>query len=171
MMMILMMVMMNCFCGMVDRRKVFRLISSWDLCQRSSLSRISDTLQAGFEHTQNLSSGLVEWSCAVVITAAPRHHKCRCISAWPDIKDGHQRCQAVRCCTASKMSVSFRYQLKRLWRLKLVGLVYVPVRRHKDISNRSDELTYQLRRHDYVLAWSGMFKLVTKMDQFLLHTM
>ena len=35
--------MMNCFCGMVDRRKTFSLISSWDHCQRSSPSRISDT--------------------------------------------------------------------------------------------------------------------------------
>ena len=41
----------------------------------------------------------------------------------------------------------------------------------KDVSNRSDELTYQLRRHDDVSAWSGMFKLVTKMGQFLLRTM
>ena len=60
---------MNCFCGMVDRRKAFSLISSRDHCQRSSPSRISDT---GFELAQNLSSGLVEWSCAVVITTTPR---------------------------------------------------------------------------------------------------
>ena len=45
------------FCGMVDRQKVFSFISSWDHCQRSSLSRISNTPQAGFEPTQNLSSG------------------------------------------------------------------------------------------------------------------
>ena len=49
--------MMNCFCGMVDRRKAFSLISSRDHCQRSSPSRISDT---GFGLAQNLSSGLVE---------------------------------------------------------------------------------------------------------------
>ena len=60
--------MMNCFCGMVDRQKAFSLISSRDHYQRSSPSRISDTLWAGFEPVQNLSSGLVEWSCAVVIT-------------------------------------------------------------------------------------------------------
>ena len=65
---------MNCFCGMVDRQKVFSLISSRDHCQRSSPSRISDTPQAGFEPAQSLSSGLVEWSCAVVITTAPRRH-------------------------------------------------------------------------------------------------
>ena len=52
--------MMNCFCGMADQRKVFSLISSRDHYQRSSPSRISDTLQAGFEPVQNLSSGSVE---------------------------------------------------------------------------------------------------------------
>ena len=69
-----MMMMMNCFCGMVDRRKAFSLISSRDHCQRSSPSRISDTPWAGFEPAQNLSSGLVEWSCVVVITTTPRRH-------------------------------------------------------------------------------------------------
>ena len=42
------MMMMNCFCGMVDQRKTFSLISSRDNCQRSSPSRISDTPRAGF---------------------------------------------------------------------------------------------------------------------------
>ena len=67
------MMMMNCFCGMIDRRKAFSLISSRDHCERSSQSRISDTLQAGFETAQNLSSGFVEWSFVVVITTTPRH--------------------------------------------------------------------------------------------------
>ena len=67
--------MMNCFCGMVDRRKAFSLISSLDHCQKSSPSRISGTPRAGFEPAQNLSSGLVELSCAVVvITTTPRRH-------------------------------------------------------------------------------------------------
>ena len=69
-----MMMIMNYFCGMVDRRKAFSLIFSRDHCQRSSPSRISDTPRAGFELAQNLSSGLVEWSCAVVITATPQRH-------------------------------------------------------------------------------------------------
>ena len=56
------------FCGMVDQWKAFNLISSQDHCQRSSPLRISDTPWAGFEPAQNLSSGLVEWSCAVAIT-------------------------------------------------------------------------------------------------------
>ena len=67
--------MMNCFCDMVDQRKVFSIISSQDHCQRSSLSRIFNTPRAGFEPGQNLSSGLVESSCAVVITNTPRRHK------------------------------------------------------------------------------------------------
>ena len=75
MMMMKMIMMMNCCCGMVDWWKVFSLIFSQDHCQRSSPSWISDTLQAGFEPVQNLSSGLVEWSCAVVITTTPWHHK------------------------------------------------------------------------------------------------
>ena len=64
--------MVNCFCGMVDRRKAFSPISSRDHCQRSSPSRISDTPRAGFEPAQNLSSDFVDWSCAVVITTTPR---------------------------------------------------------------------------------------------------
>ena len=74
MVMMMMMMMMNCFCGMVDRRKAFNLISSRDHCQRSSPPRISDTLRAGFEPAQNLSSGLVEWSCAIVITTTLWFH-------------------------------------------------------------------------------------------------
>ena len=78
------MIMMNCCCGMVDRRKAFSLISSRDHCQRSSPSRISNTPRAGFEPAQNLSSGIVQRSCTVVITTNPfsvgrtaaLHHKC-----------------------------------------------------------------------------------------------
>ena len=60
MMMMMMMMMMNCFFGMVDRRKALNFISSQDHCQRSSPSRILDTLRAGLEPAQNLSSGFVE---------------------------------------------------------------------------------------------------------------
>ena len=71
------MMMMNCFCGMADRRKAFSRISSRDHCQRSSPSRSFDTPRAEFEPAQNLSSGLVEWSCAVAITTTPRRYKLR----------------------------------------------------------------------------------------------
>ena len=66
--------MMDWFCGMVDWQKSFSLISSWDHCQRSSPSRISIILQAGFEPAQNLSSGFVESNCAIVITTTSLHH-------------------------------------------------------------------------------------------------
>ena len=33
-----------------------------------------DTLQAGFEPAQNLISGLVQWSCAEVVTTTPQGH-------------------------------------------------------------------------------------------------
>ena len=70
----MMMMMMNCFCGMVEQRKAFSLISSRHHCQRSSPSRISDTPRAGFEPAQNLSSDFVEWSWAAVIITTPRRH-------------------------------------------------------------------------------------------------
>ena len=54
------------FCGMVDSRKVFSLISSQDHCQRSSLLQISDMPEAGFEPVQNLSLSFIEWSTALV---------------------------------------------------------------------------------------------------------
>ena len=66
---------MNCFCGIVDRRKMFSLIFSRDHCQRSSPSWIFNTPWTEFESAQNTSSGLVEWNCAVVITTTPRRHK------------------------------------------------------------------------------------------------
>ena len=78
---LMMMMMINCFCGMVDRRNTFSLISSGNLCQRSSPSRISDTPRAGFESAQNLSSGFVGISCAVVIITTPRSHSLT-VSTW-----------------------------------------------------------------------------------------
>ena len=50
---------MNCFCGMVDRRKACNLISCQNHCQRSSPSRISGTLRTGFEPAQDLSSAII----------------------------------------------------------------------------------------------------------------
>ena len=69
---VMMVMMMNCFCDMVDQRKAFSLISSRDHCQRSSPSRISGMPRAVSEPAQSLSSGLVEWNCAVVITTTPQ---------------------------------------------------------------------------------------------------
>ena len=47
------MMIMNCFRGMVDRRKAFTLYFSRDHFQRFSPSQISDTPRAGFEPAQN----------------------------------------------------------------------------------------------------------------------
>ena len=55
-----MMMMVDCFCGMVDRRKALNLISSRDHYQRLSPLEISDTLQTRSEPLQNLSSGFME---------------------------------------------------------------------------------------------------------------
>ena len=66
--------MMNCFCGMVDRQKAVSVTSSRNHCQISSRSRIFDTTRAGFEPAQKPSSGLLEWSCAVVITTILHYH-------------------------------------------------------------------------------------------------
>ena len=54
MMMMMMKIKMNCFCGMVDRRKAFSLITRGDHFQRFSPSQMPDTLRAGFETVQNL---------------------------------------------------------------------------------------------------------------------
>ena len=67
-MMMMLMTMMIFFCGMVDRRKAFSLISSQPHCQRSSPWRIYHMSSAGSKHAQNLSWSFVKWSCAVVIT-------------------------------------------------------------------------------------------------------
>lgn len=40
------------------------------------------------------------------------------------------------------------------------------MKQSKDISNRSVFSSYQLRRHDYVPAWFGTLKLVTKKSWF-----
>ena len=52
-----MMMMMNCFCGMVDRRKA------------NLRHAVSRTWTCAAQ-----SSGFVEWSCAVAITTTPRRH-------------------------------------------------------------------------------------------------
>ena len=78
---------MNYFCSMVDQQKAFSLISSWDewdpFSLRSSASRISDIVQAGFEPAQSLSSVFVEWSCTIVITTTPEClFSVVCYSIW-----------------------------------------------------------------------------------------
>ena len=72
--MMMMVMMLNYFCGMVDQWKTFSLISSRDHRQRSSPLWISDTPRARFEPAQSLSWSFVEWSCIVVITTTLWRH-------------------------------------------------------------------------------------------------
>ena len=67
-----MMVMKNCFCGIVERRNTFSFISCWDHCPRPS-SWVPNKPRAGFELAPSLSSVFIEWSCVAVITTTPRH--------------------------------------------------------------------------------------------------
>ena len=57
--------MMNSFCGMVGKRCL--VLFPAGTIVRDPHHCESLTCRAGFESAQNLSSGLVEWSCAVVI--------------------------------------------------------------------------------------------------------
>ena len=102
------------FCGMVDRRKAFSLISSWSHCQRSSPSWISDALQAGFEPVQNLSSGFVEWRCVVVIAITPRRHY-RHISTgriWLDMSKWDMNMSE---CMITDRVLSMSYRIHSVW--------------------------------------------------------
>ena len=72
------MMMMNCFCGMVDRQKGLPKLSLFSVnthhCQILTITNLQHI--AGFETVQNLSSGFFEESCAVndwMITTAPGH--------------------------------------------------------------------------------------------------
>ena len=61
------MMMANCFCGIVVQQKTLSFISTWDLCQRSSSSQVSNMPRVRFASAHNLSSGFVK-CCAVVLS-------------------------------------------------------------------------------------------------------
>ena len=61
------MIMMSCFCGMVDQQKVFSLTPSQDHFQRSSSLQISDKLQAGFERAQKVQHDNIGYSYSVIV--------------------------------------------------------------------------------------------------------
>ena len=67
--------MMNCFCRMVNWRKTFSFRFNVDHCQRFSPSQISDTLWAGFESAHNLSLDFVQQSCAIVLTTTKQRRE------------------------------------------------------------------------------------------------
>ena len=60
--------MMNCFCGMVNWHKRHLALFPARIIVRDPHHSESDMPWAVFEPEQNLSSGLVEWSSAIVIT-------------------------------------------------------------------------------------------------------
>ena len=49
-------------------------------------SQISDMPQAGFEPAQKLSSGLIEWSCALAINTTPQCHQSQYVWAPHNLK-------------------------------------------------------------------------------------
>ena len=62
------------FCRKVDRQQALCVISSWDHCQRFSLSQICNMPRIEFETVQNLSSGFVEWGSEVMATTTLLHN-------------------------------------------------------------------------------------------------
>ena len=72
----LMVTMMNCFCGMVDRRKRFSLISNRDYCKKSLPSWISNTPWADLNLCRNWVQALLN---EVVQWWWPLHHDNGCI--------------------------------------------------------------------------------------------
>ena len=59
MMMTMMMMIMNCFCGMADRRKVLSLIPAGTIVRDPHHRESPTRRDQGLELAQNLSSGLV----------------------------------------------------------------------------------------------------------------
>ena len=68
--------------------------------------------------------------------------------------------QRVKLVSLSQVSIG-----TSLRRLKLVNRIYVPKRRHKNVSNRSVSMTYQLQRCDDVSAWSAMSRPIQDLNE------
>ena len=119
MLMMMKMMIMNCFCDMVDLQKALSLIFSRDYCQRSSPSRISDKPGVAFEPVQNVqSSGFVEWSWAVVITATPR---CHSAILWQKIvKSVACGFQSFNFCGCGIIKIVAIYCDPKLWTCKII---------------------------------------------------
>lgn len=66
--------MINCIWEMTDHQKALSLFSMQSNCQMFSPSHTSGVPHAGLESVQNLSSGSVKWSYAVVIAITPWCH-------------------------------------------------------------------------------------------------
>ena len=94
-----MMVMMNCFCGMVDQRKAFSLISNQDHCSPCSLWRISDTTRAGFDPVQNLSSKVVQ-QCHKIIA-----DNVKCLKVFEKAIEKKLPCRQLFCLFYERVSM------------------------------------------------------------------
>ena len=104
--------MLNCFCGIVDQQKVLSLIFSRDQFQKSSPSRISDTPRAGFEPTQNLSSGFVEKSSTWSLTQQT-HTENKCTQLLTNI--AHEKFpKRVSSATFYSLTASYNFMQKEL---------------------------------------------------------
>ena len=114
-----MMIITNCFCGMVDRQKACTPYFQPGLFQRFSPSQISDTPRERL----NLSSDVVEWSCIAMITTTPWRHYysydycfvnliiyCQSTSAYHNISlllDCLEACQSVLIGNTRLLAFSF----------------------------------------------------------------
>ena len=68
--------------------------------------------------------------------------------------------EVVKLVSLTRVSISML-----LLQLELVGLIYRPMRYCTDVSNRSVSLTYQLRGHYDVSAWSTKSRLVQDLKE------
>ena len=66
--------MMICFCGWLTNKRSLILFAARTIVRDPHYQEY-DISWPGFELVQNLNSGFDEWSCAVVITTTPQHHK------------------------------------------------------------------------------------------------
>ena len=64
----MMLIMKNCLCRMAGRWNALSIVSGRD-CFQSISSSYTSTPREGFKPAQNLSSGFVEWSSAIVLKA------------------------------------------------------------------------------------------------------
>ena len=149
-MMKMMIIGMNCFCGMVDRRKAFELIFSRDHCERSSPSRISDTPRARFEHAQNLSLGFVEWSYAVGITTTARRH----------LIELFNRKLVILPTSNHKVNWSTWCKIKTTMKLILIVKLNVVELFHQKLTTKSRESSYTIEKNTMTLIWNVRWKVL-----------
>ena len=80
------------------------------------------------------------------------------VSAW----QGHSNLSTRQYVFWHLIKVSIGTSLQRL---KLVGFIYIPLRRCKDVTNRSISFTYQLHHHDEIPAWSRKSRPILDLNE------